>query len=197
MPTAAPARPTSRRRRCRATLGSRTDQDRPGVAATGTVEHGAGGPELVLTRVFGAAAPDVWASLTEPAPLERWIGRWEGDPATGRVQFFMTAESADAEPGDCTILRCEPPHGYTVETATAVGVWHLAVELAESGGATTLTFRHLLGPDDDAASIGPGWEYYLDRLVAVRSGRPADTVEWESYYPAQREHYARAAGAGA
>ncbi|MFE6971365.1 SRPBCC family protein [Isoptericola sp. NPDC057653] len=170
-----------------------TDGDRPTVAATGTVEHGAAGPELVLTRSFDATAPDVWASVTEPHLLDRWVGRWEGDPTSGRVRFFMTSESPDAEAAECVITRCEPPHRYAVDTAAPGGVWHLALELAESGGVTTLTFRQRLGADDDAASIGPGWEYYLDRLVAVRSGRPAGDVAWESYYPAQREHYARAA----
>ncbi|GAA1729527.1 hypothetical protein GCM10009809_26410 [Isoptericola hypogeus] len=172
-----------------------TDEGGPAVAATGTVEHGPDGPELVITRVFAAATTEVWASLTEPALLERWIGRWEGDPSTGRVVFLMTAEGDDPEPEECTIVRCEPPYRYAVDTATAGGTWHLAVELTEADGATTLEFRQRLGPDDDAASIGPGWEYYLDRLVAVRSERPASTVVWEAYYPAQSEHFARAAAA--
>lgn len=173
-----------------------TDEGAPTVAATGTVEHGPGGPELVLTRRFRAATAEVWSSLTEPRLLERWVGRWEGDPSSGRVEFFMTAESPDAEAAECTITRCEPPYRYAVDTATPGGVWHLALDLAESGGVTTLTFRQRLDPDDDATSIGPGWEYYLDRLVAVREGRAAETVAWESYWPAQRDHYA-AAAAGA
>ncbi|GAB3104802.1 SRPBCC domain-containing protein [Isoptericola nanjingensis] len=172
-----------------------TDEQRPAVAATGTVEHGPGGRELVVVRRFDADAADVWASITEPGPLEAWVGRWEGDPATGTIQFFMTAESADAEAAECVITRCEPPRGYAVDTAAPGGVWHLALDLSEDDGVTTLTFRQRLGADDDVASIGPGWEYYLDRLVAVRSGRGADSVAWESYYPAQREHYARAAAA--
>ena len=35
--------------------------------------------------------------------------------------------------------------------------------------------------------MGPGWDYYLDRLMAAHAGRPMP--EWEHYYPALAEHY--------
>lgn len=38
--------------------------------------------------------------------------------------------------------------------------------------------------------MGPGWEYYLDRLAASLDGRDVTTVVWEAYWPHQREHYA-------
>ena len=38
-------------------------------------------------------------------------------------------------------------------------------------------------------SVGPGWDYYLDRLVAVEAGRDVGTVVWDDYYPALAEHY--------
>ncbi len=65
---------------------------------TGTVTDIDGAPNLVLTRTFAARAADVWRELTESARLERWIGRWEGDPKTGHVAFFMTSEDPDAAP---------------------------------------------------------------------------------------------------
>lgn len=170
----------------------------PGAAGPvprGTVEHGPAGPELVLTRTFRAAAADVWASLTEPERLARWIGYWEGDPSTGRIQFFMTAESDDPEPEEYRITRCEPPHRFAGDTSVGDETWHLAFDLTEEDGVTTLTFRQVLGPSDDARNIGPGWEYYLDRLVAVREGRDAATVEWEPYLADLADHYGRAADA--
>ncbi|MCA5894353.1 SRPBCC family protein [Isoptericola sp. NEAU-Y5] len=171
----------------------RDDDAAAGPRATGTVTTGREGRELLLTRTFRAPASDVWASLTEPDRMERWIGRWEGDPSTGRVTFFMTAEGDDVDPEEVRITRCEPPHRFAADTTTAGEVWHVRFDLDESGGVTTLTFRQLLGPEADPGSTGPGWEYYLDRLVAAREGRPTDAVPWDAYYPAMSEHYRRAA----
>ena len=53
---------------------------------------------------------------------------------------------------------------------------------------TTLTSRPEAPERADAAQMGPGWDYYLDRLAAARAGRRA-MPEWEHYYPALAEHY--------
>ena len=39
----------------------------------------------------------------------------------------------------------------------------------------------------DVGSMGPGWEYYLDLLVASRDGGPAPA--FDDYYPAQKAYY--------
>ena len=40
-----------------------------------------------------------------------------------------------------------------------------------------------------AESVGPGWEYYLDRLVAAESGGDPASLDFDDYYPSQSEHY--------
>ncbi len=52
---------------------------------------------------------------------------------------------------------------------------------------TTLTFGQRVKDGFDAASIGPGWDYYLDRLIAARAG--ADLPVWDTYYPEFAPHY--------
>ena len=47
---------------------------------------------------------------------------------------------------------------------------------------TTLTLGQRLHDPAEAADMGPGWDYYLDRLAAARAGTPQP--EWETYYPA-------------
>lgn len=56
---------------------------------TGAVVKIDDAPHLVLTRRFASSADEIWRELTESDRLERWIGRWEGDPAAGTVTFFQ------------------------------------------------------------------------------------------------------------
>ena len=35
-----------------------------------------------------------------------------------------------------------------------------------------------------AESVGPGWDYYLDRLVAAETGGDLADVDCDDYYPA-------------
>ncbi len=81
------------------------------------------------------------------------------------------------------------PRRFAGDTSQGAGAWHLWFELAEQGGTTTLTFGQRLNAGEDIGSIGPGWEYYLDRMVAVHEGRDAATVVWDDYYPALQDDY--------
>ncbi len=63
---------------------------------------------LVLERTFAAPVEDVWAAVTEPERLQRWIGTWTGDPASGQVTFRMTAEGEDVGTGDLHHRRVRP-----------------------------------------------------------------------------------------
>lgn len=163
---------------------------------TGTVTDIDGHPNLVLTRTFAAPAAELWRELTESARLERWIGRWEGDPSTGRVAFFMTSEGEDVAPEEYTILECDPPRRFSGDTSLATGSRHLWFELVEKGEKTLLVFGQRLGPEDEIGSIGPGWEYYLDRLVAVQKGRDAASIAWGDYFPAMQPAYQRLVAGG-
>ena len=159
---------------------------------TGTVTKIDGHPHLVILRRFHATADEVWRELTESERLERGIGRWEGDPKTGHVTFFMTAEGQEPEPEEYTILECDRPHRFAGDTSQGEGSWHLWFELAEeTPGDTVLTFGQRLNPGEDVGSIGPGWEYYLDRLVAAQAGLDADDVQWDDYFPALQPEYER------
>lgn len=157
---------------------------------TGTVTTIDGQPNLVLTRTFGSPAEAVWQTFTDSDRLRAWIGHWEGDPTTGHVSFFMTAEAEDPEPEQYTIVECDRPRRFAGDTSQGSGAWHLWFELDETAGVTTLTFGQRLNPGEDVGSIGPGWEYYLDRAEAAHEGRDASAVVWDDYYPALRDEYA-------
>ena len=67
-----------------------------------------------------------------------------------------------------------------------------AVALRQDDGQTTLTFSQVVpdGPvgGDMVASVGPGWDYYLDRLVTAYGGGDPGQVVFEPYLE-RSEHY--------
>ncbi len=154
------------------------------------------GNDLVLTRTFRAPMADVWASLTDPERTARWFGAWQGEAAPGRtIQVQMVHE--DGRPWmDMTIDACEAPHRLALSAVNDYGSWYLEVVLTESAAGTELRFTHKLTDTDGVGEFGPGWEYYLDRLVAVEtSGVDADSVSFDDYYPAQAAYYEKLADA--
>ncbi|GAA0974407.1 hypothetical protein ENKNEFLB_02323 [Nocardioides aquaticus] len=168
------------------------------TSATGRREVRQGTSYVVYTRTFVAPIHDVWAAVTEPERLERWIGTWTGDPVTGEVDFYMTAEGEDVQPERYRLEVCTPPTRLVARTwadEEPDTVWHLELDLAESeSGVTTLTFAQAMTDPDIAENVGPGWDYYLDRLVGAERGEGADSVHWDDYYPALADHYRREFG---
>lgn len=159
------------------------------VQPTGQISRHGDRLVLSITREFRAPIEDVWASVTEPERLARWIGTFTGDPASGSVAFLMTAEGA-TEPDDMEIRECVPPRVLRVTSHVGQERWHLDLFLEEQDGITTLRFDQP-GIDPVAAeSIGPGWEYYLDRLVAAETGGDVGSIDFDrDYYPSMQEHY--------
>ncbi|MEV0615864.1 SRPBCC family protein [Nonomuraea sp. NPDC050404] len=154
---------------------------------TGRLFSTAEGADLVLTRTFRAPADDVWASITESDRTARWFGPWEGDAAPGNtIKVRLVFE--DQQPWyDMRIDACEPPHRLAISSLDEHGAWHLELLLSETDGVTELRFVQHLDSPDGVGDIGPGWEYYLDLLVASRDGSPAP--DFADYYPSMKEHF--------
>jgi uncharacterized protein YndB with AHSA1/START domain len=154
---------------------------------TGRVVQTASGVDLVLTRSFRAPIDDVWKSVTDSDRTARWFGRWEGDAGPGKeVTLYMGFEK-EATPSRVLIETCRPPRELAVSMKDNYGDWRLALSLEQSGDETTLTFVQRLTDTKSVGDIAPGWEYYLDMLVASRNGDPLPS--FESYYPAQRDYF--------
>jgi uncharacterized protein YndB with AHSA1/START domain len=145
------------------------------------------GTDLVLTRTFRAPAEDVWASLTEPARTARWFGPWEGEAAPGRsIKVRLVFE--EGRPWvDMRVDACEPPRRLALSATDESGGWRTELQLSDVDGGTELRFTHHLDTTEGIGEVGPGWEFYLDLLVAARNG--AAPVAFEDYYPAQKGHY--------
>lgn len=57
----------------------------------------------------------------------------------------------------------------------------------QAGDATEVQLVHHLPGAEGLGGIGPGWEYYLDLLVAARDGSPQGS--FDDYYPALKADY--------
>lgn len=155
----------------------------------GRIERTANGKDLVITRTFRAPIEDVWASVTESERTARWFASWTGEPGAGQtIQYTMTLEGPGAEPKPMTIEACERPRRLAVRSVTPYGDLRLELELSEANGTTELRFTHHLEEKTDVGSFGPGWEFYLDALIASREG--AGVPDFNDYYPAQKAYFA-------
>ena len=155
---------------------------------TGRVTRTDQGRDLELTRSFSAPIEDVWASITESERTARWFASWTGEAGPGKsIRYRLTFEGDDAPEGDMTIDACEPPRHLAVSTVDEYGSWRLEAWLTEHDGVTEMRFVHHLDDQAKVGEVGPGWEFYLDNLVASRDGSP--TPDFDDYFPAQSAHY--------
>lgn len=142
---------------------------------------------MILTRTFQAPPADVWTSVTASDSTARWIGRWEGDAAPGRSVRLQLLFEQGQPWSDVAIDICEPPRRLLMTMKDEAGQWRIELTLTQRGATTELRFMQRLEDPKLAGDVGPGWEYYLDRLVAAREGLPMPS--FEDYYPAQKAHY--------
>ncbi len=142
------------------------------------------GTDLVLERTFRAPIEDVWQSVTESDSLARWFGSWSGDAGPGKYVTLQMLFEKDAPPSQVLIETCDAPHRLVV---TMGGDWRMELSLTQTGDTTVLRFVQHLQKTEQVGDTGPGWEYYLDMLVAARSGQALP--DFADYYPAQREYF--------
>jgi uncharacterized protein YndB with AHSA1/START domain len=144
------------------------------------------GLDLEIVRKFTAPIEDVWASITESERTARWWGPWTGEPGPGKTISFTMAFEAEGPPSEMLIEVCEPPVHLRVRGLGDYG-WLLEAHLSEENGLTELRFTHHLDGKISVGDVGPGWEYYLDNLVASRTG--AKLPDFNDYYPSQKAYY--------
>ena len=157
---------------------------------TGTVTDIDGEPNLVLTRTFVAPRGRPVARADRFRAARAWIGRWEGDPKSGHVAFFMTAEDADAAPRSTRSSSAIRPAASPATRPPRRARGTSGSSSSTRGETTTADLRAApRTPSEDVGSIGPGWEYYLDRLVAVHKGLDVATIVWDDYFPAMQPAY--------
>lgn len=157
------------------------------AAATGTrTAQGA----LELRREFTESPSTLWRYLADSEYLALWYGSWQGDPERGVVDVVLLAEDG-APTEQVQILHCDSrTRQLTVRLGTDATAWQLELGVEAAGAGSRLVFQMAALDRQLAGSVGPGWDYYLDRLVAAVSGADPASVEFEpGYYPALSRYY--------
>ena len=158
------------------------------------------GRDLVLTREIAATPERVWQHLVDPSLLQTWYGTFTGDPADGVVQVTMTAEPGDTGAAPFTIHACESERLLTVSSAMGEDTWMLSLAITPAGegeerGGSRIALRHHEVPPAMVEHIGPGWEWYLDRLAgALTGGRIPGMEVWDAEYMTLAPAYAALRG---
>ena len=156
------------------------------------------GPEsydLTLIRRFSEPPAALWSSFTDSAQAASWFGRWEGAPSRGGSVDLQMLYEEGLPWSRLQISECTAPELLRLLVQDEYGSWDLEIRLQGSREGTRLEFIHHLEDPLAAESVGPGWEYYLDRLTAVRGG--GTVPEFEDYYPGQGPYFLAQARAAA
>jgi uncharacterized protein YndB with AHSA1/START domain len=150
------------------------------------------GRDLEITRTFRAPIEDVWASVTESERTARWFGAWHGEAGVGKTIRYAMGFEEGAPEGDMRIDACDAPRHLAVTSLdeSGSGQYQLELHLSESNGVTELRLVHHLQESMKVSDYGPGWEFYLDNLVASRDGTTMPV--FTDYYPS--EYYTALAG---
>jgi uncharacterized protein YndB with AHSA1/START domain len=151
-----------------------------------------GRQRLEFRRSWPDPIDDVWAALTEPDRLARWIGVYEGERgAGGRGTFAMTQEEGEHEGSPTTILECDAPRRLVIEwEQEGAENWRVALDLTTEGGRTVLRFVQVFGADADVVDYALGWHWYLDKFGAELAGAPGPGG-WETFLAATGPSYGR------
>src|SRR4028119_1710489 len=99
---------------------SEQEDDMTVTTPLGQVLRDEQGVRLEFVRTYDDPLEDVWAALTNPDRVARWLGTVAGDPDTGTVELTMN-EDESRTPATVTILECEPPTQLVLDVPSPAG----------------------------------------------------------------------------
>lgn len=146
---------------------------------TGSAER----PTVILSRHYPAGPAEVWAALTDPVRLARWLGDVEtdaGDPARVSIRFA----DDPGTPVDARVTDCRAPQRLALEWEA--GTPHrVTARLEADADRTTLRLDHALGSSARIVDRAQAWEERLADLVLLYGGEraaasPAASAAWRT-----------------
>ncbi len=158
---------------------------------------------VTFRRRYPTDAADLWAAVTTPERLARWLGPVHGDLAPGGTyELRMGADEAGSDQNATGVVRsCDPPRAFAVEwcfTGERASEVEVRVEPAGAGAAgesgepagaagepgegAVLVLVHTRLEDAQAIGYGAGWHTSLDQLADHLAG--ADVRDWDTRFAA-------------
>ncbi|MCZ2827668.1 SRPBCC domain-containing protein [Modestobacter sp. VKM Ac-2986] len=150
-----------------------------GDERTGEVDELAEGVRLRFRRRWPLPVADVWAALTGPDRLPRWIGTYDGVREPGGAGTFTMTHEEQVVGEPLRVVACAAPVRLVVEWDTEGG-WRVDLDLDQEGDEAVLTFTQLFPPGTDVVDYALGWHWYLDKLDAEVAGGPVPPA-WEDF----------------
>ena len=147
------------------------------------------GVRLQFRRSWPDPVDDVWAALTEPDRMLRWIGTYEGERRVGGAGTFTMTHEEQLVGEPMRIVECDAPRRLVVEWDTEEG-WRIELDLAEEDGRTVLLFTQLFAAGTEITDYVLGWHWYLDKFAAEVSGS-TPPGQWDDFHAQVGPAYGR------
>jgi uncharacterized protein YndB with AHSA1/START domain len=149
--------------------------------ADGTLETHGGRHVMRYERRLDHPIERVWAALTEPSELRRWLADADLELVeAGRVQlrWLNTDDAGDSAVAEGTVTALDPPRLLELDTDPH-GI--LRWELRRADGGTALTFTvSVPAPNEGVDLARAGWHIHLEHLADALGGRPVDWPAWSA-----------------
>ncbi len=141
---------------------------------------------LQFERRYEATPDEVWAALTEPESIRRWLfAEAVLEPRVGGAFRLRWSEN---EAGG-SVLVWEPPRTFQVEwnETNVRSILRIEITAVENGAALALEHRNIT--HKAANGMGAGWHAHLEALGEILSGREASSERWWPRYEELRPTY--------
>ena len=136
----------------------------------GTVTQVGDAYELRFERRLPHEIARVWAALTEPDEVARWLAQpSRALTSTGDYEFRFD-NSADTARGEITRIEAPTLLEYTWTSRDAAQGSALRWQLSADGDSCLLVLTHVLPAPDRAPTLAAGWHAHLDALDTALSG---------------------------
>lgn len=148
--------------------------------------------QVRFERTFAVPPTDLWSALTEPARVERWLGRLSGDLRVGGAYTLDIADegSADAAADRATgeVLACESPARLLLSWSfPGESPSEIEARVDPRGAGSVLLVEHRRLTRGGARGYGAGWHTFLDHLELLLAGRADEWVDrFDELLPAYR-----------
>lgn len=152
----------------------------PEATRDGRVSEENGSPAIRFERMLAKPPEAVWAALTDPEGIARWLTKAEVEPRVGGRFHLDFHEGQSVVDG--RISRYEPPRllEYSWPEKNANDDSLVRWELHPAGDGTRLVLTHRLDAGGDLADFASGWHWHIDALDRAIEGEtvPYDAQRW-------------------